>query len=112
MVVQSAALPVVVDGAASMRPVVDPSCLRRRGVGANGAAALARHNAFMKAEVARIKRAQAGVSHQDAFQQATSNWHTSSANPKNQAAPADDVAAAAGDAAGALAEDDPMGDAR
>ncbi|KAJ3207643.1 hypothetical protein HDU67_007343 [Dinochytrium kinnereticum] len=43
------------------------------------------YNLFMKAELPRIKKADANLSHKDAFKLAASNWKTSSENPANQA---------------------------
>lgn len=42
------------------------------------------YNNFMRSEIERIKSSNPNIAHKDAFKQATSNWATSTLNPKNQ----------------------------
>ncbi|KAI9007566.1 hypothetical protein CLU79DRAFT_778131 [Phycomyces nitens] len=51
---------------------------------------LSPYNKFMKTELAKVKEAQPGIAHKEAFKQAAQNWSKSSDNPKNkEAAPAE-----------------------
>lgn len=45
---------------------------------------LSPYNVFMKTELAKVKEANAGISHKDAFKMAAGNWAKSSENPKNK----------------------------
>ncbi|KAI8088698.1 uncharacterized protein BX664DRAFT_331153 [Halteromyces radiatus] len=42
------------------------------------------YNKFMKTELAKVKAAEPGIAHKDAFKKAASNWAKSPENPKNK----------------------------
>jgi len=41
------------------------------------------YNAYMKEEIPRVKKAQPGITHKEAFKLAASNWATAKENPKS-----------------------------
>lgn len=45
---------------------------------------LSAYNVFMKAEIAKVKKAKPMLEHKLAFKQAADNWATSGMNPKNK----------------------------
>ncbi|KAI9315228.1 hypothetical protein BX666DRAFT_1960521 [Dichotomocladium elegans] len=42
------------------------------------------YNKFMKEELAKVKAAQPGIAHKEAFKKAAQNWASSPENPKNK----------------------------
>lgn len=42
------------------------------------------YNKFMKDELAKVKAANPGIAHKEAFKKAAQNWATSPDNPKNK----------------------------
>ncbi|KAK4519596.1 uncharacterized protein ATC70_009833 [Mucor velutinosus] len=42
------------------------------------------YNQFMKTELAKVKEANAGITHKDAFKLAAQNWSKAPENPKNK----------------------------